>query len=602
MRKVLTLLLALLVPSFCHGAATMIGGSGLFKLHSARSSPRGVFTVILNGEYTQDDYPRRDWGLTEADTLDMADKHHYFESRFGLSYGIFDFLESYIRLDMLAKYDEQSDQVRERTDTYSGGLSNLELGFKTCARIFESEESGIAIIPGARAYVNFGLFGAPSEDDELGRLGFIPSVGHSPDMGIDLLADLEVKPLAVHGSIGYLGVGKAKDEAYSRNNEIHWGVGAEIQAGPYVGIVGELLGEKLIDKPEWAADTLWMCPGLRFFTPVGVVFDFGAEFALTDFDFVPDDKSDGTSWNVIFGLSVTSQLIKKKPEPPQLEVAGKVTDKETGDPLGVVITFSGDTIKPIFSDPETGLYKVYLKEGGVRIRAFKKGYRWKDRVVPPDSKGRVVIDFELSKKVSAEGVLTGVIRDSGTHAPIGADVTMIDVAVCATTSELQTGIYKLTLLAGTHSVRVSAQNHRETVLPVVVESGKTVIQNFSLKAERVMKKGKRVILTGIVFASGSATIASSSYPVLQTALETLKGNPTVKVEVGGHTDSVGSASSNMRLSLARANAVRTWLVSRGILPERLTARGYGENAPIASNKTKHGRSQNRRIEFVVLSK
>jgi outer membrane protein OmpA-like peptidoglycan-associated protein len=317
---------------------------------------------------------------------------------------------------------------------------------------------------------------------------------------------------------------------------------------------------------------------------------------------VPDNKPDGTSWNVIFGLSVTSQLIKKKPEPPQLEVAGKVTDKETGDPLGVSITFSGDTIKPIFSDPETGLYKVYLKKGGARIRASKKGYRGKERVVPPDSQGRVVIDFELSKKVSEEGVLAGVIKDLDTHKPVGANVTMIDLAGLTATSDLQTGIYKLTLPAGTHTVRVTAQNYRETVLPVVVVSGRTVIQNFSLKAEKVMKKGDRIILRGMVFASGSARIDPSSYSVLQTALETLKGNPTVKVEIGGHTDSVGSASSNMRLSLARANAVRNWLTNKGISPLRLVARGYGENVPIAPNTTRHGRSQNRRIEFAVLSK
>lgn len=602
MRKVSILLLAMLTPGLCHGAATMIGGSGLFKLQSARPSPRGVFTVILNGEYTQDSYSRRDWGFTEDDTLEMADKHHYFESRFGLSYGVMEFLETYLRVEMFAKYDEQSDQVRERSDTYSGGLRDLELGLKASARVFESEESGIAIISGARTYANFGLFGAPSGDAELAQLGFVPSVGHSPDLGIDLLSDLEVKPLAIHASIGYLGVGKAKDEAYSRNNEIHWGVGTEIQVGPYVGIVGELLGERLIDKSELVSDTVWMCPGLRFFTPVGVVFDFGAEFALTDFHFVPDDKSQGTGWNVVFGFSVTSQLIKKKPEPPQLEVAGKVTDKETGEPLGASITFLGDAIKPIFSDPETGLYKIYLKGGGVRVKASKNGYRLKEKIVPPDSQGRVVIDFELSKEASVEGVLTGVIKDSDTHAPVGANVAVIDLEGVATASDLQTGIYRLTLPGGTHSVRVTAQNYTETVLPVVVESGETAIQNFLLKAERVLEKGERIVLRGIVFASGSAGIDPSSYPVLQTALETLKGNPTIKVEIGGHTDSVGSGSSNMRLSLARANSVRSWLVNKGISPQRLVAKGYGEDMPIATNKTKHGRSQNRRIEFVVLSK
>ncbi|MFQ5905805.1 MAG: OmpA family protein [bacterium] len=596
MRRVLALLLVMLAARFCCGATSMLGGSGLLKLQSARTSPRGLFVVILNGEYTQDEYPR------SLDGLIMTDRHHYFEGRFGLSYAVLRFLESYMRIDMFGMYDEENDQVRERPDTYSGGLGAAELGLKMGVPLLENTESGIALIPGTRAYVNLAQFSPPSGNKEMADKGFLPYSGHSPDAGIDLLLDFEVRPLAVHAAVGYLGVGKAREAGRTRNNEIHWGFGAGIQAGPYVAIVGEVLGERLVDRLGSAVDTVWLCPGLRFLTPVGVIFDFAAEFALQDFDFVPDDRSGGTSWNILFGLSVSSQLIKKKAEPPGIEVAGKVTDKETGEPIGATITFSGGSHVPVVSDPETGLYRVQLREGGVRIKASKDGYRWKEKPVPTDAEQNVLLDFELSRKGQEQGTLTGVIKDYRTQAALGAEVVLLDLEGFATTTDLTTGIYKLKVPAGTHNVKVTASKYEETVVPVAVEAGKTTIKNIVLKEKVVKKKMERIILRGIVFASGKATIAPSSYPALEKALETLRANPNMRVEIGGHTDSVGSASSNMKLSLARANSVRNWLKSRGISPERLVARGYGESIPIASNRTKQGRSENRRIEFVILSR
>jgi OOP family OmpA-OmpF porin len=76
----------------------------------------------------------------------------------------------------------------------------------------------------------------------------------------------------------------------------------------------------------------------------------------------------------------------------------------------------------------------------------------------------------------------------------------------------------------------------------------------------------------------------------------------VVVEVAGHTDSVGSEEYNMGLSDRRANSVKDYLISQGITATRLTARGYGESQPVASNDTDAGRAQNRRVELIVLSR
>ena len=102
----------------------------------------------------------------------------------------------------------------------------------------------------------------------------------------------------------------------------------------------------------------------------------------------------------------------------------------------------------------------------------------------------------------------------------------------------------------------------------------------------------------VYFDVGRASIREVSFTVLNTVAQVLADHPTVQIEVGGHTDSRGRDSSNLRLSQARADAVLEHLVGRGIDRSRLRARGYGETRPIESNNTESGRAANRRVEFV----
>ncbi|RKY78877.1 hypothetical protein DRQ12_05040 [candidate division KSB1 bacterium] len=114
----------------------------------------------------------------------------------------------------------------------------------------------------------------------------------------------------------------------------------------------------------------------------------------------------------------------------------------------------------------------------------------------------------------------------------------------------------------------------------------------------VIEKGKKLILRGINFESGSAQLTPDSYAVLDTVYESLAANPEVVVEIRGHTDSVGDWNYNLKLSQKRAEVVKQYLVNCGIDPSRIRAVGYGEKDPIASNATAKGRALNRRIEFV----
>ena len=79
----------------------------------------------------------------------------------------------------------------------------------------------------------------------------------------------------------------------------------------------------------------------------------------------------------------------------------------------------------------------------------------------------------------------------------------------------------------------------------------------------------------------------------------LKRYPDIKIEVGGHTDSIGVASANKSLSQNRATTVMSYLVHKGIDVNKITAKGYGEEVPIADNKSKEGRASNRRVELKI---
>lgn len=108
-----------------------------------------------------------------------------------------------------------------------------------------------------------------------------------------------------------------------------------------------------------------------------------------------------------------------------------------------------------------------------------------------------------------------------------------------------------------------------------------------------------VVLDGVVFKTGSDELTPNAKLVLDDQVAALKGQPRMTVEIAGHTDNRGADAFNYALSVKRAEAVRDYLVNGGVAGDRLTARGYGEVQPRASNDTAEGRQQNRRVELKV---
>ena len=116
----------------------------------------------------------------------------------------------------------------------------------------------------------------------------------------------------------------------------------------------------------------------------------------------------------------------------------------------------------------------------------------------------------------------------------------------------------------------------------------------------IIKVGERIILEGVNFETAKTALLPQAKTILDQVAASLLAYPTAEVAIHGHTDNVGGAKYNMKLSNGRADAVKTYLVSKGVAASRVATKGFGFTKPIADNSNPQGRAKNRRIEFVRL--
>lgn len=606
----MTMLILALLTNIAGAHPTFYGTEGIFRTYAAKPTPMGYLTFGLHGDYAFADEK------TLTPPSDSA--RHQGQINTYLGYAPINFFELALNATIEGRYYARP----QSEDVYEFAFRGLRPIAKIGIPVFEDKENQIGFTLGATGFVNIPWDAIASSDSEMVAKGFMAHVDRNASFGALFCADFNFNVFGLRLNVGSEGPADFKDPddlpAYipyavdEPERRFVWGIGVEILTGPYVKFVFEAIGKHC----ENAVDTMWMTPGIRFVTPVGVTIDLGADFPLqSDYDFVSDYDRTSSSlepyinqrskWRPFFGITSSSAIFAKPPPPPKATIAGKVTDEETGEPLAATISFPGSDLQSITTDVETGLYKIVVSPGLYRFHVESDGYKWIEKPIRVVKGQTEVEDFALSKKKEPPppemkaGILTGRVISSKEKTPIAAKVTIVekDTTLIADAS---TGVYKITIGVGTYTVKADADDYVTDAKPgVEVKNKETTIQNFELTEK--MKKGQVITLRGIYFDTGKAIIRPESYPVLDDAVRVLQANQTVVVEIAGHTDSVGSDSSNMRLSEARANSVRTYLISRGIQPNRLIARGYGESMPVASNATRDGRQLNRRIEFRVLS-
>ncbi|MCP4522367.1 MAG: OmpA family protein [Cytophagales bacterium] len=215
------------------------------------------------------------------------------------------------------------------------------------------------------------------------------------------------------------------------------------------------------------------------------------------------------------------------------------------------------------------------------------------------------IRMPVSKKKPALTLLKGHVKNAVTNQSIEANITITDneknEVVAKFKSNGSTGEYMVSLPAGkNYGISIEKEGHLFHSENVYLDATK----GFEKQVKEITlvnaKKGAKVVLNNIFFASGSFELSQTSYAELQRLAKLLKKYPQLKVEIGGHTDNVGDANVNVSLSQKRANAVVEYLLKNGVAKTRLVAKGYGSSRPVAPNTTEKGRQENRRIEFKIL--
>lgn len=208
-------------------------------------------------------------------------------------------------------------------------------------------------------------------------------------------------------------------------------------------------------------------------------------------------------------------------------------------------------------------------------------------------------------KIDTTYILKGLITDAAKFTPVMAKINLIDKdnsQTIASTISDSTGAYQIRISKlKNYGIEINAKDYMFYLdiisFPEKV-STKEIIKNFKLNK---IKAGAKMVLKNIYFETGKAKLTPESYPELDKVVSFLQENNDLKIEISGHTDNVGAAALNTKLSASRAQAVVDYFVSKGIPREQLVSKGYGPTQPISPNTTAQGRKLNRRVEFKILS-
>lgn len=282
-------------------------------------------------------------------------------------------------------------------------------------------------------------------------------------------------------------------------------------------------------------------------------------------------------------------------------VVVKVIDANTMTPLWASVSFSGIREIATETDKHGKLELDVLPRGQLIIHTIRSEY------VPRSDTLLVLGDREQHATIALRpleyGGIWGRVFDATTDKPIGGIITYRGPAFGEQTVDPAMGSYALRGIPSGEYM-VSASGPTEDYFPqtctLEVEPGKVMEKNF-----RLLKRRQTIVLEGINFETGEAEILPRFHGTLDRAGTILKDNPEILVELAGHTDSreinTEVYPSNWELSQARAEAVRDYLVEKfKIAAGRLTARGYADTQPVASNSTEAGMARNRRTEFRIL--
>jgi flagellar motor protein MotB len=218
-------------------------------------------------------------------------------------------------------------------------------------------------------------------------------------------------------------------------------------------------------------------------------------------------------------------------------------------------------------------------------------------VAPPDSAAPVAV---VDPALMPRSLLSGRVLNAKTRELLAAEVKVIrlenDIVFNATTRSMAgSGTFQVTIPPGRYRLSATSPGFL-TATDTVNVTGSRAVELLLLPAA----VGSSLELPTLIFAQGKYTLLPASYAELNRLARTLADNPTVNIRLEGHTDNLGNADLNQKLSEDRVAEVRRYLIMRGVDEKRISAIGYGGSRPRASNDREETRRLNRRVEFTIV--
>ncbi|MDH5475602.1 MAG: OmpA family protein [Cyclobacteriaceae bacterium] len=307
---------------------------------------------------------------------------------------------------------------------------------------------------------------------------------------------------------------------------------------------------------------------------------------------------------------------------PVIVLKGRVLDGQTMKPVpNTLIQFRDTkqrlTVSQLRAEKQNGSFQVVLP-----INTNYRLFAYSDNLISSEAEmleaeyiyetDTVYRDILLyptkdGKPVLLNGLLTGKVTNGNTGEPMGnvkiifkdlRNNTVLDII----TTEKLTGNYKTKLPVGSlYNISIQSENYVSVENEIVDLSNEyendTIIHDFKLFPLEI---GQRISLNNVYFDLNKATLRKASITQLQQIKLLMQENPKIKIQVDGHTCSIGQADYNQKLSEDRAQAVFQYLVEVGINSERMSSFGFGETKPLVDERSSDAIEMNRRVEFIIL--
>ncbi len=406
-----------------------------------------------------------------------------------------------------------------------------------------------------------------------------------------------------------------KFAAVNSKISVPYGLGLEINAFSFVTPVVEVTGDYLLiddkdslaysirktagsptrTKPGPLDQGIFITPGLKadfafagvhhLNLGVGVDVPFSSKRVDTS---LGADSANGKAyyfdWQVIGGLTYAYVPPVGPPVPPTGSIAGAVTDPENNPVAGADVAFTGTNVAPVTTGGDGKFAATGLPVGMVTVSVSKEGYLSKDEMATIAKKKVVEVAVKLERKPMPTGTLTGSFKDAVSGNPVDGTVMVGDKSVSAAA-----GQYTVTLATGSASAKASAAGYFDKTANVTINENASTSQDFALVSTSYSAKvlnsagfsgiGLRAKVIGSAFDGIAAILAETPAPI--------------KIEAW--LSKRGSARKNLKVTQARADAVKAYLVSKGVDGSRITATGMGGDPTKPANRAE--RLKQNRVEI-----